>query len=500
MGEQIAARDGDIITREIQKIVSNLGVGTVGGVAYDTAWTARLAPHYPHEDFDASLEWLRRHQHRDGSWGAPLVQYHDRFISTLIAIIALRENGRELRDERRIKAGEKALWRLVGKLGRDDSDTIGFPLLSAALAEEATALGLDVPLPPARYARKYWGKVRYMLDQPQRDWRASTVAFSLEGLRFAIRDGDQVLEANSSVAVSPSATAAYLMTNSDEGALAYLREVNSWNPDGATPAVGPIDVFEIAWSLIHLKSVGAVSPDDLEVRIALDRLWDAWKPGKGVGYSSHFSVPDVDCTAAAFSVLKWGGYDVDAGVFGNHIKDNRFCTYLDETDPSISVNVRVLAALRLCPDYPLTSDWVSMIISFLTEMDQNGSFWLDKWHASPYYVNSTAILALQGIADDLVESRLKWIIHTQNDDGGWGYLGQSTPEETAYCLLALLQQDRIDARIDPQILDAAEKYLRSHLLDTENTPLWIGKSLYTPHRPVRAVIASALFAYEVQDM
>src|SRR5438093_4799611 len=88
---------------EIDALLSRLGEGHVDGVAYDTAWAARLAPLYPGYGFEEALEWLREHQAEDGTWGAPVIHYHDRFISTLAAIIAFRETGRESRDERRIK-------------------------------------------------------------------------------------------------------------------------------------------------------------------------------------------------------------------------------------------------------------------------------------------------------------------------------------------------------------------------------------------------------------
>lgn len=498
MRERIASREGEIVQVEIQKLLSSLGAGTVSGVAYDTAWTARLAPHYPNHGFERSLEWLRRHQHPDGSWGAPLVHYHDRFISTLAAIIALRECGNDSRDERRVQHGEKALWRLVGRLGHDDSDTVGFPLLSVALAEEATALGLDVPLPPTRYTAKYRNKIQYLLEQPQRDWRATTLTFSLEGLRYAIRDGDRVLEDNHSVAVSPSATAAYLLAQADDSVLGFMKKVLEIDATGAAPAVGPMDIFEYAWSLSYLKSVGAIEPDYPEVRAALDRLWGVWSSESGVGYSSHYSVPDLDCTVATFTVLQWGGYDVSADVFNRFEKDDHFSTYTNETNPSHSVHVRLLSALRLCEDHPRYPEWIAKVLRLLTNTDANGSFWWDKWHASPYYVNSLAVDVMRGLADDLVASRARWILRTQNDDGGWGYLGASTAEETAYCLQALLLVDRTGDRIESQNLDAAARYLYQQL-DCENAPLYISKTLYTPYKTVRSAILSALFAYETRN-
>ena len=131
----------------------------------------------------------------------------------------------------------------------------------------------------------------------------------------------------------------------------------------------------------------------------------------------------------------------------------------------------------------------------LHKFDGNGSFWWDKWHASPYYVNSNAVSVIYGIDNGLAMSRLKWILRTQNDDGGWGYYERSTPEETAYCLKALLWWDQTVERIETTALDAAAHFLMKRLDTTRHPPLWIGKSLYTPRLPVQSAVLGALYSY-----
>jgi hypothetical protein len=491
LASRVSERD-DLQT-QIQDTLQELGTGRVGGVAYDTAWVSRLSAHYPNQGFEESLEWLRRNQYEDGTWGAPLLHYHDRFISTLAAIVALREVGREVRDQRRIKRGEDALWKLVGRLGRDDSDTVGFPILSTSLAEEAGALGLDVPQAPVRFAEPYKKKVTALLNQPNRNWHATSLPFSLEALRLALQDNDDVLTANHSVGVSPSATAGYLMTRHHEKALDYIR--HNIGTDGAVPAVTPIDTFEIAWSQLHLLRARAVDFDHPQVRRTAQQLWQAWSPKSGISFSSYFRPHDIDDTSGCFIVLSQMGYPVDPSVFGSYEQENHFSCFHTETNLSISGHVRLLLALRLYRDEPQCVAWIKKVLKVLQWSDENGSFWWDKWHASPYYVNSTAVIALRGVANDLAASRLKWILRTQNDDGGWGYLGESTPEETAYCLEALLTWDRKQERLNPAALAAAAHYLWKHVNDRHFTPLWIGKSLYAPHVLVKSLILSVLFAY-----
>lgn len=491
----IVSETRQLVTTEIQTLLAQLGKGKTQGTAYDTAWGARLSAHYPNEHFDAAIEWLRRNQNEDGSWGGTLTHYHDRYISTLAAIVALKEVGRHPRDKRRIQRGENALWKLIGRLGRDDSDTVGFPILAASLASEAAALGLDVPHAPIRYAAAYRRKVEHLLMQPRRNWLHTTLSFSFEALRDGATENDDLLETNDSVSVSLSATAAYLMTKRDERALQYLRSVAAEEDRGALPAVWPIDIFEIAWSLNYLRAANAIHPDQPEVRKALNFLWAVWRPEAGVSSSSHWRVPEIDDTAACYAVLNWGGYPANESVFNAFEMDDYFWCYQGETNPSLSAHVRLISALRSGPQSPRNQERIQKAVGVLYRLDENGSFWWDKWHASPYYVTSAGLRALHGIADDLAWSRYKWILRTQNENGGWGYYERSTPEETAYCLQALLYWDRNVERVDASRLDAAAAFVSRHMFDPAYVPLWIGKSLYTPYYPVKAAILSALFEY-----
>ncbi len=492
----IGERTLDFVSEEIQVLLAALGTGKTLGTAYDTAWGARLAAYYPNLGFEQSIEWLRRNQQIDGSWGSPLVHYHDRFISTLAAIVALTLVGNQQRDKRRVQRGEKALWRLVGQLGKDDSDTVGFPILAASLADEATELGLDVPRAPVRFAKAYRKKVEALLQSPHRDWLSTTLTFSFEALRSAIHNDDKLQEENDSVSVSPSATAAFLMHRQDDSALAYILNAMQYEGNGALPAVWPIDNFEIAWSLNYLRTAGAIDEGHPRVRALLDFLYTVWSSRSGLSFSSKWRVHEIDDTAATFVMLRWGKYPVNPDVFDVYETDEFFWCYPGETNPSLSSHVRLLHALRDSGvNDAKTQERIAKVINVLHKYDHNGSFWWDKWHSSAYYVTSYSLAVLRGLADDLVQSRLRWIIRTQNDDGGWGYLGESSPEETAYCLRALLEWDKSVARVDRSILDAAAAYLHRHLNDAVYAPLWIGKSLYTPYFPVRAVILGALYEY-----
>lgn len=481
------------LSTEILELLKTLGHGHISSAAYDTAWVARLSKRYPGRGFEKSLEWLRRNQNEDGTWGAPLLHYHDRFASTLAAIVALREAGEGTRDERRVKRGEGALWKLVSRLGRDDSDTIGFPIIAASLAEDAAELGLEVPRPPIRYAEGYKRKVEKMLAQSKRDWRHNPLSYSLEGLWREVREDDQVLENGIFAGGSPAARAAYLFTHTNEDALHSLLDI--MQHDGGVPAMAAIENFEITWVLCQLQAVGAIQRDMPEVKALLNRLWKQWSPETGLFYSSFFQFRDLDLTACAFIVLRWGGYPVSADVFNYYEMEDHFCTYPQETNPSSSAHLRLLLALQTCPDHPKQPAWRQKVVSALRKFDENGSYWWDKWHSSPYYTSNLAIRALHRLDPELSGSRVKWILKTQNDDGGWGYLDQSTPEETAYCLDALFLWDRMVEMVDPVIITQAAEFLSSHSQNQAYTPLWIAKGLYAPESVVKAAIWSAELQY-----
>ncbi len=474
------------------------GTSTMDSSAYDTAWVARLAPHFEGGDFDNALPWLRHHQHTDGSWGAGVMHYHDRIISTLSAIIALRDVGQGQEDEQRIRQAESFLWRENDRLRYDANDTGGFPLLVVWLVDEAAKRGLDVPPNLSRNVDQIEKKLKMLGSNPKL-WRYTTVALSLEAMSDYMTAPPDFMENNGSVGVSPAATAATMLSLkwASPESLDYLRGAVRQQGDGGVPFVTPMDIFETSWALNHFRLSGVVSPDHPDVRRSLEWLWQNWSAQRGVGFSSYFSVPDLDDTAVTFSVLRWGGYPVDADVFAPFEQETHFECWPGEADPSLSVHIRTLAALHMQPDHPRAAEWSHKIRTVLGshDLDGNGYFWFDKWHISPYYLTSTTIWSLSGVMNDLLPSRLNWILKTQQADGGWGYYQRSTAEETAYCLSALLFWDRYIERVDSTCIEAAASYLIEHMDDTNFPALWIGKCLYMPRSVVQAAILSALHSY-----
>src|SRR5882757_8025452 len=93
---------------EIDDLVGQAGRGRVSDSAYDVGWLARLGAADTTLS-EGALEWLRRFQLPDGTWGAPHLRYHhDRAICTLSAITALALHGDQT-DRPRIEAARPGL-------------------------------------------------------------------------------------------------------------------------------------------------------------------------------------------------------------------------------------------------------------------------------------------------------------------------------------------------------------------------------------------------------
>jgi len=316
--------------------------------------------------------------------------------------------------------------------------------------------------------------------------RDTTMAFSLEfmGDDFNVKEAGWLQESDGSVAVSPSATA-YLLTKwpDNEAARRYIAEVASVY-GGKAPQMFPPDIFETSWSLWNLLLAGIEGCDQWFAQHVGD-LKALWDKGKGTSSSSDFSVVNADDSAMVFRVLRWAGLDPDPGPLYQFEREDHFICHLFERNPSTSANIHVLEALKW-----VDGSSTDKVLRWLRSVQVDGSYWIDKWHISPYYPTAHAIIALIGIDHDLARSAVRWILDTQRPDGGWGYCDGVTAEETAYCLQALGLYDRYVEPVDKEVIARGREKLLA--CTEEMPPLWIGKCLYTPVRVVQSSIYSAL--------
>lgn len=481
------------LREEVRKLLQKIGPGQMMNTAYDTAWIARLGE-IGEPIGELALEWLRENQLPDGSWGAeePLY-YHDRVICTLAAMNALARRGR-VQDRKRLRRAEAALNQFIEKLEDDPAgETIGFEMIVPTLLNEAKILGavhhkeakIIEQLSPKRSAKLA------LLPNGMVN-RFVTVAFSAE---MAGPDGVQILdtenlqESNGSVGHSPSATSYYVryVNSKDKKALEYLHRIA---PSGMAPNVAPFDVFEQAWVLWNLALANVLDEELLILcESPLSFLENSWHPKTGIGFAAGYTPKDSDVTSLVYSVLDALKCQVDISAVLHYEKPYYFRCYQLESNPSISANIHVLGALRQA-NLSKEHQSVQKVFRFLEGVQTHSTYWFDKWHASPYYATSHAIIACSGYNDKLIKDAINWILSTQNKDGSWGYY-LPTAEETAYCIQALAISRQHGVRIPENTLEQGANWLRAHI-KPPYPPLWIGKCLYCPELVVYSGIISAL--------
>jgi len=465
---------------ELNQLIKQLGQGKTDSVAYDTAWIARLHARYPSTGSARTIRWLLDRQHSDGSWGSDVSHYHDHLTCTLAAILGLAENDRASYQQS-IENGLSYLQNNAGKLVNDRNDTIAFRGVSNLLLEDARTIGLQVP-DQIPYKNDSSGKLQFLKQHPEQ-WPTHPIVHSLECFRVGLPAVTNCLAKNGLIGASPAASAAVLLNSeqSEPAILAALEKLQQ--TDGGYPTLSTIDLFEIVWSIDMLKNSGQLNHEQRQaLKIPLDYVWQHWTTTQGLGASSQLACTDLDDTAAAYGVLNWAGYPVNLDVFEHYEKNDHFETFPNETDPSLSAHLRLLAVLKIQPPSARRSRWIAKILTFLHEYT---SEWTDKWHASPLYLWTLAATILHNLDEPLADRHLQAILNNQNADGGWGYY-QSSSEETAYALQALNQ--RMNCPTD--IREAGYRYLDEHHSD-QPPALWIGKCLYHPPLVVQAAIWAA---------
>ncbi len=480
----------------IKQLLQEIGPGyEISTSAYDTAWLARLVELDEPIGYEA-LAWLRANQLEDGSWGAsePLY-YHDRVICTLSAIITLEKYGDDS-DVARIDRALPVFYEYLGKLNLDPAgETIAFEMLLPALMAEGKAIGLLPSGGTSQLNELALAREIKLAKAPGRMIsRQVTMAHSAEmvgrqGLH--ILDIDNLQENNGSIGYSPAATAFFALhvQRRNAKALEYLRDAAI---NGSMPYVFPIDGFERGWVLWNLALLDYLDDETLNFCGShLNFLEDNWLPGAGIASCVGLSFIDADATSLVKEVLTKYNRSADLDAVLQHEKDEHFRCYDLEANPSISTNIHVLGALRASGFTPDNSS-VRKILHFLQIEKNPEGFWIDKWHASPYYPTAHAIITLSGYFNALAKDAIDWILKSQNKDGSWGYY-MPTAEETAYCLQALSIWKRNYGTIPFGAIERGVYWLVNHM-DPPYPPLWIGKSLYSPILVVRSSILGALAA------
>jgi halimadienyl-diphosphate synthase len=492
------------MNEQIHQLLKEIGPGKMSSTAYDTAWVARLGE-IDWELSNQALNWLCENQLPDGSWGAEKpFYYHDRVISTLAAMIALTHRGRRAQDKKKIENGLLALEKITsgatqGLLADPNGATVGFEMIAPTLVEEAEKLKIL-----KRQSNQILGRLQFLrgkkieMIKGYKIDKYITPSFSIEMVgtkNLELLQVDQLQELNGSIANSPSATVFYLLNvgKNNQQALAYLQQ---WvQEDGGTPNLAPIDIFEIGWTLWNIKLIPKLDKVTLELcKPLLDFLYANWDPNLGIGTASNGTLKDSDDSSLIFEVLHYFGYKVDINVILNYEEELFFRCFSLEANPSISANIHVLGALKQA-GLEKKHKAIQKVLKFLQTTQQTEGYWFDKWHASPYYATSHAIIASIGLDDDLCNTAINWLLKTQRADGSWGFYNASTAEETAYALQALYCWQKYKGKSLNRQIDTGFHWLKQKNNDPQET-LWIGKALYSPYMVIKSTILSTLHLLE----
>jgi halimadienyl-diphosphate synthase len=433
----------------------------------------------------------------DGSWGAlEPIYHHDRVLSTLAALIALVRNGAP-EDIPRISAALPALHFSLANLHQDVAGrTIGFEMLLPALVAEARSLGLNVndshgvvgAMSRARDA-KIAQAPEGLID------RYTTLGFSIEMVGsdgIHLLDVHNLQQADGSVCLSPAATAFFATSvYPDPAALEYLQQIAL---HGGAPPITAIDIFETAWALWNFAHGSFIDATTLALcHPLLCTLARAWRFGSGVAHADCFSVPDGDDTGVVYEVLARYHHAPDLESIWYYEERDHFRCFDLESHPSTSTNIHILGALRQASLH-VSDPRIRKIVRFLHEKQEEGGYWVDKWHVSPYYPTAHAVIACAGYLNEIVEPAVDWILATQNLDGSWGYYFP-TAEETAYCLQALMTWHQHGLPVPRQALTRGIAWLAEHTRPPY-PPMWISKSLKCPVLVVQSAILAALWQYQ----
>jgi hypothetical protein len=310
------------------------------------------------------------------------------------------------------------------------------------------------------------------------------------------------------VGASPAATAAWLgpsIVHNRETSRHYLEALVD-RSGGPVPSVIPITIFERAWVLasLHRAGIDVDVPGEIIDSLA-HSIGEQGTPG-GAGLP-----PDADTTAVTLLALSNVGIRPGLDCLGVYETDTHFCTWMGERTASTTTNAHVLDVIMhdATGAEPPSSRHVTVadkLTRWLLDQQSADGFWLDKWHASPYYATAECVTALAGVsrwADAMagaygaalgsvarrgIEQAIGWLLETQRADGSWGRW-TGTIEETAYGLRAILPALATPAA--ERALARGHHFLAQPREAAEDPPMWHDKDLYLPGAVVSAAVLAA---------
>src|SRR5713101_6311573 len=155
----------------------------------------------------------------------------------------------------------------------------------------------------------------------------------------------------------------------------------------------------------------------------------------------------------------WGAYDKDNNkMFLNHIP---FADHRALLDPSTADLAGRELEMLGAVGYDRTHPAAVRALRFLWKNQEADGSWYGRWGVNYIYGTWSVLAGLNavglGLDSPLMRRATDWLISIQNRDGGWGEscrsyaeadahgVGESTPSQTAWALLALLCAGEVDS-------------------------------------------------------
>ncbi|WP_243715303.1 prenyltransferase/squalene oxidase repeat-containing protein [Micromonospora sp. KC207] len=507
--------------RELVAAMTLTPGGQSSASVYETGRLVSLAPWLVHHV--ERITYLLAAQRPDGAWGGRQGYALVPTLSATEALLTALRRGDAAwlpgvraaeRLARAVDGGLRALYgRLTGPTAPAPPDLpaidLTVPALVGSVAAHLDAVRADpppglaawrdagpLPLPPGLDGTRLAG-VRALVASGRP--LPVKLLHALEVIGPAARRAAGVAPVGpGTVGASPAATAAWLgVPDAGPGAASAVSHLEgvARQQGGPVPCATGITVFERAWALSTLSRAGVPLPVPPRLLAGLVATVGA------VGTPTAPGLPaDADTTAVTLYALARLGRPLDPASLWGYDTGEHFCTWPGEDGASVTTNAHVLDAFgwHLAHHAPADARLVAVtrrLTGWLADRQLPDGQWSDRWHASPYYATSCAVLALSGhgrgpAAEGAVDRAVEWVLAGQRADGSWGRWG-GTIEETAYAVQVL----RAAGPAAPAGVDAALGRGRRYLATMEGRDgepaLWHDKDLYRPAVIVRAAVAAA---------
>ncbi|MCA9653339.1 MAG: hypothetical protein H6712_34545 [Myxococcales bacterium] len=466
----------------------------MGHSEYDAAWVARVAdPRTGDPLFPSVLDVVRKSQGPDGGWACDLDYPSARVLATLASVLAITSYD-HLDARRDAERAVDFVGREIEKIDPEHVLTIAYELVLVALLREVNDRGFQVEglIPGA--TRLQSEKLARLPSSVVYDPRLST-SFSLEFLGDELdrEQLERVVLRTGSVGGSVGTTAYCAMRTGDVRMVEYLRKVVSEHGPGNIPYGWPVTVWPLMWVMYHAQLAGVPLPRhrEREALAYIDRVFGQ----DGLTWCEDLEYQDSDDTSIALALLGDRASERQWRALDKFETEQGFLGFLGERGPSVSANAHVLTALQK-GRHPEKQRMIERAFGFLIKNRLDDGLWLDKWHASPLYPTSRAIIALVSIgAASEARTSISWLLDTQRDNGGWGFYEDATLEESSYAVHALVSAHRLSpSRGVARALERACRFLQRPQVgqgSDVHPKLWITKVLYRPMAVVLSAIAAA---------